>query len=102
MIQSGRRKKETQVYTGTPVIRKSARFVTILGILVFTVFLCSSVNSYSLDAQALNDFGEGAYPVFAPVSGNPDTDLKDTALMEDTSIWAYLESVIARLIYGDP
>ena len=102
MIRSGRKNDDTPKYTGTPVIKRSARLVTILGILVFTVFLCSSVNNSAAEAQASKDFGEGVYPVFAPVGGGVSSDSTDTAVMEDSSIWSYLESVIARLINGDP
>ena len=101
MIQNGRLKNKAPTYTGTGAVRRSAKLVTILGILVFTVFLCSSAGSSAVHKQTSANFGEGVYPVFAPVSGDVEGDSADTAVMEDSSVWSYFESVIAKLIYGD-
>ena len=102
MIYSGRKTKKNE--TRAPSISKNirpAKLTAILGILIFIVFFCSSVSGPISEENAVqNSFGEGAYPVFAPVdeTEKPQTDV---GVIEDTSIWSYLESVIAQLIHGN-
>ncbi len=101
MIKNGRDRHSEQFRHKPESITHVARLTAILGVLVFTVFLCTSVERAEEIQDVSGTFGEGAYQVFAPVGGN--IDIPDDAIAEnDGSIWSYLESVIARLIYGEP
>ena len=115
MIQSGRgikKQKTSQTNTEyTPISenKRAAGLTAILGSLVFTVFLCLSAGGGGAAERTATSFGDGAYQVFAPSSdetGNQEnfseTEAPRDAMAEkENSIWYYLESVIARLIYGD-
>ena len=102
MIYSGRKpKKSADSKPSVTENTRAARYTAILGILIFTVFFCSSVSGPVSEENAVqNSFGESAYPVFAPVdeTKKPQTDV---GIIEDTSIWSYLESIIERFIHGD-
>lgn len=100
MINCGRNsRKPSPEFSSDAYIPRSARLTAILGILVFTVFLCVSVDRND-GVDAANVFGEGAYQVFAQASGDADPP-EDAFNEDDASFWMYLESVIARFIYGD-
>ncbi len=99
MIQSGRR-RTIPATADNRHNHHAARITAIIGILVFTAFLCNSVVNDNEAKIASADFGEGAYQVFAPTDTVPSDDM-DTSATEDSSIWSYLESVISRLIYGN-
>lgn len=95
MINSGRKRQTVQNHRTTTA---AARLTAILGAVVFAVFLCSSLARSDTSTNVSTDFGEGAYQVFAPTDAPID---EEAGAMEDDSLWAYLESVIARLIYGE-
>ena len=97
MIKSGRNTQKTQPKGGTDFTR-TAKLTALFGAVVFAVFLCSSLTRDDTAANVSTDFGEGAYQVFAPVDGPAH---EEASTVEDGSIWAYLESAIARLIYGE-
>ncbi len=99
MIQSGR-KKHTSPEKKQYVFTRSAKMTAILGMLVFTVFLCSSVKSAE-NIRETGNFGDGAYAVFAPAE-DASAVPENTFAKEDPSIWTYLESVISRLVFGEP
>ncbi len=101
MIRSGRTRQEIQKIANTPETRLSARIAAVVGVIVFAVFLCSSVDSAPTERQVSTVFGEGAYQAFASADGTVSDEGKDAAVVEDGSIWSYLESVIARFIYGE-
>ena len=115
MIQSGRGIKNQQKtktdtkYAPISENKRAAGLTAILGSLVFTVFLCLSAGTGSAAERTGTSFGDGAYQVFAPASeeaGNQENPSetespRDAMAEKDDSIWYYLESVIARLIYGD-
>lgn len=100
MIHTGRHPKPAPSPEKSRDTRLMARLTAILGTVVFTVFLCTSVND-TAEVEDVGSFGEGAYAVFAPVDGTADQgEPEDVIAVEDGSVWAYLESIIARLIYG--
>lgn len=99
MIKSGRNPSPKQRHTTHRNIR-GARFTAFFGAVIFTVFLCSSVTDKTETQMTDYGFGEGAYSVFASAD-TPVTADTDTSAVQDSSIWTYLESAIARLIYGD-
>lgn len=101
MIKNGREKKDTpppEFHTSEN--RRAAKLTAILGTLVFTVFLCLSAGDTTEVQDVGNSFGEGAYQVFAPVGATTETP-EDAIAASDGSVWSYLESVIARFIYGE-
>ncbi len=101
MIQSGRKRKiKHKALYEADAFPKSAKMTAVLGILVFTVFLCVSAGTDGNTSNVGNTFGEGAYPVFGPAEDTVQTP-EDAFVEADQSIWGYLESVISRLIYGD-
>lgn len=97
MIKSGRNLRDIPQKNSTDGTR-AARLTAILGTLVFALFLCFSVNDSTGSRDVSVTFGEGAYQVFAPADAPID---EEASAVEDGSVWAYLESVIARLIYGE-
>ncbi|MBE6708360.1 MAG: hypothetical protein E7578_03850 [Ruminococcaceae bacterium] len=99
MIHNGRR-RTLPTTADNRHNRYAARITAIIGVLVFTAFLCTSVENDNETKIVSADFGEGAYQVFAPTDTAPSDD-RDTSATEDSSIWSYLESVIFRLIYGN-
>ena len=95
MINSGRKRHTVQNHR---TVTASAWLTAIFGAAVFAAFLCTSLTGGDTSTNVSMDFGEGAYQVFAPVDGPVQ---EEVSAVEDGSIWAYLESAIARLIYGD-
>lgn len=99
MIKSGR--NPSSGHSPIPSTNtRGAKLTAVAGALIFTVFLCSSVAD-EMDAQPTDSaFGEGAYQVFAPSDDSAKNE-EDASAVKDDSVWAYLESAIARLIYGE-
>ena len=97
MITSGRQNSPKHTSTPSASIR-GARLTTVAGALIFTVFLCSSVANIPETQMTDSAFGDGAYQVFSTVDETPE---EDASAVSDSSVWAYLESAIARLIYGE-
>lgn len=93
MITSGRPRHTEPQKTNT-ASAYTAKVTAIIGTVVFAIFLCSSVSRADIPTSAEIEFGEGACQVFASSD-------KETVMVEDHSVWGYLESVIARLIYGE-
>ena len=100
MIQNGRKRKISPVSSDTRGTYHTARITAIIGIIVFTVFLYTSVGNDRTAEKVSHNFGDGAYQVFASADTAPAEDTS-TSAPDDSSIWSYLESVIFRLIYGD-
>lgn len=100
MIHSGR--KSSTPARGISAPRECelpARLTAVLGAVVFTAFLTlslirpeESTNAGKVDPSAL--------PVIAPVSTAEDVP-DSPAAAEEGSFWYFLESAIARLIYGE-
>lgn len=99
MINSGRKRRSVSPTVSHSPHGRAAGLTAIIGSLIFTVFLCLSVND-GATAQPVDYTAEGVCQVFLPVDGTPLEE--NASAVSDDSIWAYLESVISRLIYGEP
>lgn len=100
MINCGRKLRKTSPeHCKIVTVPRSAKLTAVLGILVFTVFVCASADR-SVKTDTATVFGEGAYQVFAETGGRAEPP-KDAFNEEDGSFWTYLESVISKFIYGD-
>lgn len=101
MIQSGRRRKTAPATAADAGVNyRAARITAIIGIVVFGIFLYTAAGNERTAESVSNNFGDGAYQVFASAD-TTSTEDKSTSAAEDSSVWSYLESVIFRLIYGD-
>ena len=99
MINSGRKRGSVSPTVCHSRHSREAGLTAIIGSLIFTVFLCMSVKG-GTPAQPVDYTAEGVCQVFLPVGG---TSVEENAsAVSDDSIWSYLESVISRLIYGEP
>lgn len=100
MIKSGRNSKNDTIVNITES-RLNVRITTVLGVAVFAIFLCVSLNGASSEKKTAAVFGEGAYQVFATASADSIQEDEEAAIYEDPSVWGYLESVIEQFIYGE-
>lgn len=100
MINSGRKPSTPARGISAPRdCELPARLTAILGAVVFTVFLTLSLIRTEESANA-GKFDPSALPVIAPVSTADDVP-DSPAAAEEGSFWYFLESAIARLIYGE-
>lgn len=99
MINSGRSRERGAPESHHSRHGREARLTAIIGSLIFTVFLCLSVNTDTSIRSVDHTSAEGVCQVFLPVGG---TSVEENAsAVSDNSVWAYLESIISRLIYGE-